>query len=79
MSTANAARTGSKVVPLRSAESGATRRFEVTCSSCNLRELCLPQGLAPEDMPRIESIVSYEGRFGFMASVVGPSIEEGAQ
>jgi len=57
MSTANAARPVSKVVPLRSAENGAMRRFEVTCSSCNLRELCLPQGLAPEDMPRIESIV----------------------
>lgn len=33
------------------------RRFEVNCASCNLRELCLPQGLAPEDMQRVENIV----------------------
>ena len=35
----------------------ASRKFEVTCSSCNMRELCLPAGLSPEDMERIESIV----------------------
>jgi len=35
----------------------APRKFEVTCSSCNMRELCLPAGMCPEDMERIESIV----------------------
>ena len=35
----------------------APRKFEVTCSSCNMRELCLPANLGPEDMERIERIV----------------------
>ena len=35
----------------------APHKFEVTCSSCNMREMCLPAGLCPEDMARIESIV----------------------
>jgi len=35
----------------------AQRKFEVMCSSCNLRELCLPKGLNAEDLRRIEQIV----------------------
>jgi len=35
----------------------ATKKFEVTCSSCNLRELCLPAGLGAEDLERIENVV----------------------
>jgi CRP/FNR family transcriptional regulator len=35
----------------------APKKFEVTCSSCNMREMCLPAGLCPEDMERIEGIV----------------------
>ena len=35
----------------------APRKFEVTCSSCNMREMCLPAGLSPEDMQRIEGLV----------------------
>ena len=35
----------------------ATRKFEVTCGSCNLRELCLPQPLCGEDMQRFERVV----------------------
>jgi CRP/FNR family transcriptional regulator len=35
----------------------APRKFEVTCSSCNLRELCLPAGLSPDDLERIENVV----------------------
>lgn len=31
--------------------------IEVACSNCNLRELCMPAGLAPADMERIEEIV----------------------
>ena len=34
-----------------------TRKFEITCSSCNLRELCLPAGLCDEDLERIENVV----------------------
>jgi CRP/FNR family transcriptional regulator, anaerobic regulatory protein len=36
--------------------SGA-RKFEITCSSCNLRELCLPGLLCAEDMARAENLV----------------------
>jgi CRP/FNR family transcriptional regulator len=35
----------------------APHKFEVTCSSCNLREMCLPAGLCPEDLERIENVV----------------------
>lgn len=38
------------VVPIR-------KKFEVTCSSCNLRELCLPGGLSLEDLQRVENVV----------------------
>ncbi|HUK04439.1 MAG TPA: helix-turn-helix domain-containing protein [Burkholderiales bacterium] len=33
------------------------QKFQVTCSSCNLREMCLPAGLCLEDMERIEKLV----------------------
>ena len=33
------------------------RKFQVTCSNCNLRELCLPAGLSPDEMKRIEALV----------------------
>ena len=32
-------------------------KFEVTCASCNLRELCLPAGLCAEDIARAENLV----------------------
>ena len=32
-------------------------KFEVTCSSCNLREMCLPGALCAEDLARVESVV----------------------
>jgi CRP/FNR family transcriptional regulator len=35
----------------------AIQKFEVTCSSCNLRELCLPGGLCLDDLRRVENIV----------------------
>lgn len=33
------------------------RKFEVTCGACNLRELCLPGGVSPEDVARMENLV----------------------
>ena len=33
------------------------KKFEVTCSSCNLRELCLPGGICADDLPRFEHLV----------------------
>ena len=35
----------------------APAKFEVTCSNCNLRELCLPGTLCAEDLARVENIV----------------------
>jgi CRP/FNR family transcriptional regulator len=35
----------------------APRKFEATCSSCNLRELCLPGGVDLDDLQRVENIV----------------------
>jgi CRP/FNR family transcriptional regulator len=32
-------------------------KFEVTCSSCNLREMCLPGMLCGEDLARVENLV----------------------
>ena len=32
-------------------------KYEVTCGSCNLRELCLPQALSGTDMQRFEHVV----------------------
>ena len=32
-------------------------KFEVGCSNCNLRELCLPGALCAEDLARVENIV----------------------
>jgi CRP/FNR family transcriptional regulator len=33
------------------------RKFSVTCSSCNLREMCLPGGVCIDDLSRVENIV----------------------
>ena len=33
------------------------KKFEIACSSCNLRELCLPANLCAEDLARVENIV----------------------
>jgi CRP/FNR family transcriptional regulator len=35
----------------------APRKFEVTCSGCNMREMCLPGGLHAEDLARMENVV----------------------
>ena len=32
--------------------------LKVACSSCNLRELCLPVGLSPDDLSRLDSLVA---------------------
>lgn len=36
--------------------------MKVACSSCNLRELCLPMGLNPEEMSRLDTVVSARKR-----------------
>ena len=36
--------------------------IKVACSSCNLRELCLPMGLNPEEMTKLDRVVSTRKR-----------------
>jgi CRP/FNR family transcriptional regulator len=38
-------------------EQSAARNHQTSCSSCNMREMCLPAGLCAEDMQRIEGLV----------------------
>src|SRR5688500_9186869 len=47
------------VIAIKTAErfSPAAAKFEVSCASCNLRELCLPGALCMEDLERVENIV----------------------
>ena len=35
----------------------APRKFEITCGSCNLREMCLPGGVCLDELQRVENIV----------------------
>lgn len=42
---------GLKVVPIKASA------FKVACSSCNLRELCLPLGLSRADLEQLDSLV----------------------
>ena len=43
-----------KPLPTRMPEQA---KFEVTCSSCNLRELCLPGTLCADELARVENVV----------------------
>ena len=36
--------------------------IKVACSSCNLRELCLPMGLNPEEMGKLDTVISTRRR-----------------
>jgi CRP/FNR family transcriptional regulator len=50
--------TAIRSIPIHHAPIHSTaRRFEVTCSNCNLRELCLPQALSGEEVHRFERVV----------------------
>ena len=35
----------------------SARKFQVTCAGCNLREMCLPEGLSATEMARMENLV----------------------
>jgi CRP/FNR family transcriptional regulator len=49
---ANAIKTGQKIVGV------AAQTIKVACSNCNLRELCMPMGLSPSELDRIEDVVA---------------------
>jgi CRP/FNR family transcriptional regulator, anaerobic regulatory protein len=36
--------------------------IKVACSSCNLRELCLPMGLKADEMQKLDTLVSNRKR-----------------
>lgn len=38
------------------------QRIKVACSSCNLRELCLPMGLSAQEMGQLDSLISTRKR-----------------
>ncbi|MBY0465234.1 MAG: fumarate/nitrate reduction transcriptional regulator Fnr [Burkholderiales bacterium] len=39
-----------------------TNTVKVACSSCNLRELCLPMGLNPSELDKLDSVISTRRR-----------------
>ena len=39
-----------------------TNTVKVACSSCNLRELCLPMGLNPSEIDKLDSVISTRRR-----------------
>lgn len=45
------------VTVIRPIAAAAPKKFAVTCSSCNLREMCLPAGLCAEDLARVDNVV----------------------
>ena len=58
MSAVLALRPAPKMIYMDKAEtSSGAGKFAVSCSSCNLRELCLPGALAEKDRARAETLV----------------------
>ena len=53
MTVAIASTSASKTIAIKP----VGQKFQVTCSSCNLREMCLPGGVCAEDLDRVENIV----------------------
>jgi len=56
MQTMHVSKTPLRVVAA-APEAPPAPRFEVKCSGCNLRELCLPKGLDEADLRRLEGVV----------------------
>jgi CRP/FNR family transcriptional regulator, anaerobic regulatory protein len=48
-----------KVIPLRraGARPATALRQHANCSSCAMRHLCMPQGLAADEMPKLEAVI----------------------
>ncbi|MEW9897576.1 fumarate/nitrate reduction transcriptional regulator Fnr [Chitinivorax sp. PXF-14] len=46
---------GASVVPIREV---SFKQLKVACSSCSLRELCLPLGLSHDEMSQLEKLIS---------------------
>ena len=57
MRTATVAQLHPPVIPIAADTEPAPGNHKVTCSSCNLRELCMPSGLCEADVERVEQVV----------------------
>jgi CRP/FNR family transcriptional regulator len=57
MQAATVTKLAPRVVPIRVEAKHDPATDRVRCSTCNLRELCLPSGLCPAEMERVENIV----------------------
>ena len=57
MQTATVTKLTPRVVPIIAEAKPDQGAHRATCSTCNLRELCLPSGLCPADLERVEKIV----------------------
>jgi CRP/FNR family transcriptional regulator len=57
MHTATVSKLPLRTIPLAVFSQPVPARSGVTCSSCNLREMCLPAGLSGTDLQRVEQIV----------------------
>ena len=57
MQTATVTTLAPRVVPIFSETKPEQGAHRVSCSTCNLRELCLTSGLCPADLERVEKIV----------------------
>ena len=47
-----------KLVPSPAAQPADLHTIKVACSSCNLRELCMPVGLSPDELTRLDEVVA---------------------
>ena len=47
-----------KLVPSPAAGPADLHTIKVACSSCNLRELCMPMGLSPDELARLDEVVA---------------------
>jgi len=56
-------------------QADVAHKFEVTCTSCNLRELCLPGGACMEELEQIQNMVYARRRVKRGESLFGPGDE----
>ncbi len=47
-----------KLVPSPAARPADLHTIKVACSGCNLRELCMPVGLSPDELARLDDVVA---------------------
>jgi len=53
---------GAELLPATGSSPLNGKTLKVACSNCNLRELCMPVGLSPQDLARIDDVVATRRR-----------------